>query len=596
MNGIAPRTAAGLIAGTLWAASVCFAVSPAKPYGSLVGMVSDSAGVPQMGATVMLFNRSDRLLGRTLTNARGTFGFVALTPEVYNIKVSLATFLPALKRDIAIQPGMQSLLNVSLATIFSSIDLIYTGPGPIMSDEWKWVLRSSGATRPVLRFADVDFSDPVKRHAEPASIFSGTRGLVSVSGGDSNNGFLGYEPDLGTAFALATSVFGHNQFQVAGNFGYSSSSGMPTTAFRTSYRRDIGAGMSPEVKLTVRQLDLPGRVGAALLAGQTESVPVLRSLSLSTMDEMQLTENFRVEYGFAMESVTFLDRLNYVSPFVRMTYDGGDDGVVQFSYASGVPPAELYAGPGQSESQLQQDISTLSLFPRVSLRSGVARVQRIQSFEMSYSKAFGSRTFSMGAYREDVRNAAMMMVGAEGMQTGVDLIPDLFSNGWIFNAGGYASTGYLASLTQRLGARFEAAMAYGSGGALTMDRDSVETGSPDELRELVKLSRRHSVTTRLSGTLPGTGTMVSSSYQWANINSLTPAHMYLTQHFREGQGLNLSVRQPLPYFGGLPGRFEATAEMRNMLAQGYVPLMAGGRRLYLMHTPRSVRGGFSFIF
>src|SRR5512140_1249008 len=169
MNGIAPKTAAGLVAGTLWAVSVCFAASPVKSYGSLTGVVSDPAGVPQMGATVLLFNRNDRLLGKTLTNARGACGFVALTPDVYNVKVTLAAFIPALKRDIAVQPGMQSLLSVNLATIFSSIDLVYTGPGPIMSDEWKWVLRSSGATRPVLRFADVDFSDPVKRHSEPAS-------------------------------------------------------------------------------------------------------------------------------------------------------------------------------------------------------------------------------------------------------------------------------------------------------------------------------------------------------------------------------------------------------------------------------------------
>jgi hypothetical protein len=48
---------------------------------------------------------------------------------------------------------------------------------------------------------------------------------------------------------------------------------------------------------------------------------------------------------------------------------------------------------------------------------------------------------------------------------------------------------------------------------------------------------------------------------------------------------------------GIPGRLEATAEMRNMLAQGYLPITtAGGRRMLLTHTPRAVRGGLSFIF
>jgi hypothetical protein len=70
----------------------------------------------------------------------------------------------------------------------------------------------------------------------------------------------------------------------------------------------------------------------------------------------------------------------------------------------------------------------------------------------------------------------------------------------------------------------------------------------------------------------------------------------MTQRVRDGLGLNLRIRQPIPNLGGLPGRFEASADFRNMLAQGYVPLNAGGRRVLLMHTPRTVRGGVSFIF
>jgi hypothetical protein len=42
---------------------------------------------------------------------------------------------------------------------------------------------------------------------------------------------------------------------------------------------------------------------------------------------------------------------------------------------------------------------------------------------------------------------------------------------------------------------------------------------------------------------------------------------------------------------------EASADLRNLLAQGYLPLSAaGGQRLLLVQTPRSVRGGLSFIF
>ncbi len=58
--------------------------------------------------------------------------------------------------------------------------------------------------------------------------------------------------------------------------------------------------------------------------------------------------------------------------------------------------------------------------------------------------------------------------------------------------------------------------------------------------------------------------------------------------------MNVCVRQPIPGFGG---RVEATADIRNILAQGYLPLTtADGQRILLVQNPRSVRGGLSFTF
>jgi hypothetical protein len=73
--------------------------------------------------------------------------------------------------------------------------------------------------------------------------------------------------------------------------------------------------------------------------------------------------------------------------------------------------------------------------------------------------------------------------------------------------------------------------------------------------------------------------------------------MYTTQPIRPEPGLNIYVRQPIPTFFSLPWRMEATADLRNLLAQGYLPMtFAGGQRLLLVQTPRSVCGGLSFIF
>src|ERR1035438_2259171 len=84
----------------------------------------------------------------------GAFRFLGLTPDLYSIKVTLAAFVPAIKKGILVQPGMASVMNVNLNTLFSSIQFAYPPieNGSLMSDEWKWVLRSASPTRPVLRF------------------------------------------------------------------------------------------------------------------------------------------------------------------------------------------------------------------------------------------------------------------------------------------------------------------------------------------------------------------------------------------------------------------------------------------------------------
>jgi len=590
MNASLSRTAVGVLIGMVLPVSLATAARPAKVSGSIIGLVSDHAGIPQMGASVLLYNRFDRMLGRTLTSDRGTFSFNALSADVYTVRVSLASFLPALKRDIVVQPGMQSLLNVSLASVLSSIELVSVSPGQssIMSDEWRWVLRSSSANRPVLRlFPDLDRPEKTTRTA--TTLFSDTRGIVKVSAGDQG---APTEPDLGTAFALATSFLGKNELQLSGNFGYSSLSGAPTTAIRTSFRREFGGGLtSPEVNVTMRQVALPR--GVPIVFGSQDGSPMLRTLSATVLDSKQLADSIRLEYGTSIDSVTFLEHLNYVSPFGRLTYDG-HAGTIQIGYASGTPPAEAFRT--DNDLEFQQDLSALAAFPRVSLRQGAAQVQRTQTLEVGYKKKAGSRTYSAAAYADRISNGAVTLVAPSGM-SGADLLPDLFSNSYTLNAGRYDSFGYVASVTQDLGSRLDVSVAYGSGNALVADRKiAQELADLEDLRSAIHSGRRHSLTARVSGTVPGAGTQMVASYQWTNVDALNPAHMYLTERVREGLGLNIRVRQPVPYFGGLPGHMEITAEMRNLLDQGYVPLGGGFRRAYLTQAPRSVRGGVSFNF
>jgi len=584
-------------------APAAFSAEALKLNGTIAGFVRDSNGLPQMGATVMLFNRYERLLQKSITNERGVFGFDALTPDLYSVRVSLASFVPAIRQKIAVQPGMQSLLYVDLASVLSSIELVYAAPGQgaLMSDDWKWTLKASTATRPVFRaLPDDSTSDPNRRDKVVGSMFSDTRGVLKVSAGDPGSlGGSTSQTDLGTAFAVATSMFGRNQIQVSGNIGYSAHAGIPAAGFRTTYSRD-GAG--PEIAVTVQQVYLPGRGDLSTLTGP-DGAPALRSMSIAMHDSLVLSDDLRLDYGASLDSVSFIDHLNYMSKFARLSYSLGSKGTVQLAYSSGAPPVQ-FINPGSDlnhnsaseTAALAENLAALSILPRLSLLDGRTTIQRSQDFELGYEKKVRSTTFDLTGYRENVSNAAMTIVAPDDVFAPGDILPDISSRSSILNAGSFQRFGYAASVTQAIGDKIEFGTSFGRGGALELTERDLPAASADDIRQKLHGTQRFWASARASGIVPVTGTEITASYQWTDYSAIMPSHFYLTQRAYPETGLNIRLRQPIPAFPGMPGRLEATAELRNGLAQGYIPVSQAGQHVLLLQSPRALRGGLSFIF
>ena len=446
-----------------------------------------------------------------------------------------------------------------------------------MSDDWKWTLKASSSTRPVLRFLPHTPSDPSDKPTGE-SAFSETYGVLRVSAGDPGSlGGSSSQSDLGTAFALATSLFGRNRLQLSGNVGYSAGASSPATGFRTSFSRD---GFGPEVAVTMQQVYLPGRSGPYVLR-TTRRCAALRTLSVALHDSREITENLRFDYGAALDSITFLDHLNYVSKFARLTYTLGGDGQIQVAYSSGAPPVQLLAAEqsgnrtelGTNDAALAGDLAALSVLPRLSLIDGRAAVQHSQDFEVGYEKKLNSTTLDVTGYHESITNLAMMVSGPEELFSPSDLLPDISSKSSVLDAGSFQRFGYAASVTQALGDKVELSSSFGRAGALTAGSQDLPVASADELRSNIHPTQRFWASARASATLPVTGTIISASYQWTDYRALMPTHFYLTQRNYPEPGLNIRVRQPIPSFLGMPGRLEASAELRNMLAQGYITVL-----------------------
>jgi hypothetical protein len=276
------------------------------------------------------------------------------------------------------------------------------------------------------------------------------------------------------------------------------------------------------------------------------------------------------------------------------------------AYSDGGRPDEL-AGHQQFQAatariedstgeQLLSTVNTLARLPQLSERNGRLELQRSQNYELGYARTSASRTFAVSAFHEDVSNGRVNVAGAISALDSGDLLSDGTSMTSSYNVGHYNRNGYLASVDQRVTESLDLAVAYGRIGGFTADANGfAESGAIQE--SFLNLKNHNFATANLQIRAPVSGTRISANYGWFDSGAVIPRHVFTTQNVYAEPGLNMMIRQPLPSLLGMPGRLEITADVHNLLAQGYLPVYAGdGRKLLIVQSPRAIRGGLNFIF
>jgi hypothetical protein len=303
------------------------------------------------------------------------------------------------------------------------------------------------------------------------------------------------------------------------------------------------------------------------------------------------------------ESVDYLQHTSRISPFARVTVGAGAIGELIAAYSDGGRPDELSAHQQYqaSEVQTQTDdlvsaVNALARLPQLSLRNGELELQRTQNYELGYNRTFGARTFAASAFIEDVSNGRLNVDGDLSPLDPNNLLSDGVSRTSTYNVGSYRRRGYVVSINQRLGDTLDGAVSYGRMGGFTSDASELWNDSLGQQRFLSR-GTYDIASVNVKAVSPVTGTRLAANYGWVQQGAIIPSHVFTTQNTYIAPGLNVLVRQPLPSFLGMPGRLELTADLRNMLAQGYIPLATeDGRKLLIVQAPRSIRGGLNFVF
>jgi hypothetical protein len=134
---------------------------------------------------------------------------------------------------------------------------------------------------------------------------------------------------------------------------------------------------------------------------------------------------------------------------------------------------------------------------------------------------------------------------------------------------------------------------YSTGKAIVSD----SAADWQALAQALNVRRQHSVGTKLYGHIPSTGTRWIASYKWTSGNTLSAVDAFNASPGQTDPYLSLFIRQPIPGTSFIPAKMDALLDLRNLLAQGYVPVMGqDGRTVYMVQSARSLRGGLAFTF
>ena len=557
------------------------AAAQAKPLlGKLAGVVRDTAGTPQMGASVELTPETVGVLAShsLFTNTRGIFQGDKLAPGLYTINVTLAGFLPTVEKHVRVSPNLTTVVRVELESLYASLDQLRRIPSNNSSnpDDWKWVLRSAASVRPVLEWLDDGTSGLSTLSAEtrppnvPRVRMEFTNGALRPASASS------VAPSPATSVAYDQKLGGASSLILAGQMSYDTDA--PGGGIATVWLPTGTLGAGPHTALVLREAKI------------SPDGPNFRGVRLDQGGALALGDRLLLRYGGEYVLVGVGAAASSLRPRAQLSYKLSPDWYTELIFAS-MPsgPGPLEASEGQPGGSLAAALNELDAFPALLFRGGHPVLQSGLHEEFAANRKLGSHgLFQIAAFHDDNRNVAIY--GRGGVLPASDYFQDYFSNGFAYDAGASSNWGARVAFRRTLEGGTELTAVYSFGSAL-----APAPGDPgDALRDVLQPAVRHSLGVGISGKIPRFGTKVKAGYKWISGEAVSPLDGFGESLYQMDPYFHLSVRQPLPKWA--LGRWEAIADCDNLLAQGYVSASSRDGRVALIPVFRTFRGGLSVQF
>jgi hypothetical protein len=394
---------------------------------------------------------------------------------------------------------------------------------------------------------------------------------------------------MSAGFALERSLLSSGTLRLNGNVGYGvDGQGIPAAVLRTTYTNRFNGVFEPSVAITALRLNSPG---LNTMPGAT-----LQALSVTSSDRVVIGDKLEIKLGSELQTIQFMRRVHAFKPFGSADLHITPNTVLEYQYASSVPNMGLEdrlgedrLGDGRFDSA-SSDLSETA--PRMSITGFSPAVERAHHQEVSISQRFGKNNMQVAFYSDSIIDPVLTGVGEMTAESG-EVLPDVYSGTFSYRGNDFATRGMRVVLQRKLYSDLTATLDYAYGGVLDLSRPDVQL---QDARDWIRTERRQAVAAKFSGTLPKAKTRWIASYRYTGGRTLTPVDLFNSSAGQSDPYLNLFIRQPIPA-SFLAGHMEILMDLRNRLAQGYVPVIGrDGRTLYLVQSARSVRGGVAFSF
>ncbi len=338
------------------------AAAQAKPVpGKLAGVVRDAAGTPQMGASVELISEAVGVAATRgfLTNTQGMFRGDKLAPGFYTVRVTLAGFLPTLEKHIRVTSNLTTVVRIELESMFASLDQLRRMPASSTAevDDWKWVLRSASAMRPVLEWVDSDTLSVSTISGESGRPYVPRMRMEFTDGARRPTSASSIASSPATAVAYEQKLGGTSKMLFAGQVSYDGDA--PAGGIATVWLPTGTLGAGPHTALVLREARL-GPVG-----------PTFRGIRLDQGGALAFGNRTILRYGGEYVLVGLGAAASSLRPRAELDVRLNDDWSTAFVFAS-LPngPGPLEANDTRSGGALAAALNELDAFPALLWRQG----------------------------------------------------------------------------------------------------------------------------------------------------------------------------------------------------------------------------------